>query len=466
MKKLIFLLAATAVLALSCEEVGNIENPEDVIPDKKGELYTAEQAKTKFQDAAVGAMELVNPDDFKQISELADFIAGELEECDIDDELAERLEDAVSELGYSNHDSDVQFKGDDEYRTEYYDANWIYSLAPFTGKYSLKNGRWTIEDASNLVIIVPDASGKDCVLTLDKSSKTTTVKLVDNESSNTYSYHNWMGWDPETYQDYYTTVYEDQVIKEKIDLVIPETITVTIVDAGQTVLSAEVKASADINGVIFPGSYPESALLEKAMANISMKVDVAGYTFCSDKIKFEKNEAALHLSIRKGDLNVATVTATTGGFKFTEKTYEEEGFTHTETDVKMNKINVGVDIIGQLQISGSVDMIAVEDCCEKFYEACDEGKPDKECLGFIDEANNYIDLGVYFGTRERQASMLLDGMIGEINEWGYSDSEVIPIIQFADKSKYSFEEYFNDTDFRRVIGVFEDLVDRFERMLP
>lgn len=467
MKKSLIILAFAAALTVSCKDAKEEPvTPGNIVPENEGELYDAEQAKAKFQDAAVAALDLVNPDDFKLVADLVEFLIDEIAQSDLS-AVEENLYEALETIGGQDSSYESIYKGNDQYYTYEYTADWLFTLAPFTGKYTLRNGKWTVEDADNLVIIAPDAAGKDCVFTLDKSSKTTDVMFADFEKNETVKYENsnWMGWDPVTGEDIYGDYYETNYEKERIEFVLPEKINMTLVDNGQTMLAAEITTKADINGILFPDYFPDNQIIENGVLSISSKIDVAGYSFICDRIKSEKNDMSVLMNVKKGGTNAITLTASSGNLKVTERTWtDEDGRTRSEAVYEIDKLEIGADVMGKLQVSGNMDIVPLTEQTDKFYDAVYGDKPEADCFKYIDEANKYMDLGVYFGSKERQASILLKGEI-ENGEYG-RDGIVSTILEFSDKSRYSFEDYFNEKDFKKVIDIVEDLMESFVNMFP
>lgn len=452
------MILAVALATVSCKkdkEQNGLVTPDNIVPDKSGKLYTPDQAKGIIENAALAADEAVDPQAFKPAIDLLNHI-GSISGDEMDPSaIIDWLEPAVESLGYSKRESSSYTENGVEYMNTLTKMEWIYTLTPFTGKFTLKNNVWTREDSSDLSFIMPDANGKDCELTLTKSQKSSTIHLMKadgKEADYSGEWNRWEGYDPATGEYIYTHVVETEYTEGFVDIEIPETVTLSLKDNGNVLLSIELTAEVDVDGTIIVneelGMEPE-----KAKVSLGTKVEIAGYTFAVKRMLLEKNKVSVSSEISKDKTRIAA-------FALSSESIIADG----EDGYVAGTVSVGADLMGMLQISGNVDSKIVNDNMDKAYEAYFEGKEEKVIAKYVDAANKGLDLGIYFGTRERQASLEYDFIIEYEDEYS-SLMRTFPVLVFNDGSKYSVEEYFDPEDFKKLQDALEKTAQEFAGLI-
>ena len=130
----------------------------------------------------------------------------------------------------------------------------------------------------------------------------------------------------------------------------------------------------------------------------------------------------------------------------------------------LTDLNVNVDILGKVQVKGKIENVReFYDDIHMAYEFYDKESKFKDYLNL---ASRQFNVGLYFnGSDVKQANVILK----PFSKSRYSDSglteywEIRPVIVLGDGSQTStFEDYFDEKEFKKVIQSFEDFIEQYQ----
>lgn len=424
------------------EKPNNPDTPNTPGDNNQGETkLDSESQKLKLQATAQKFMKEVPADEMRNLSQLADYV----NDAYIDNSKFNNdvVTDWFKEL--MNHDF---LSPDKEKKNEKYDYDYgfmhevyykeyykrIIELSQIKGKFVASKEGWTKSNADDLQFEFKDQNGITCVLTLKTSGKTAKVYVGDT-------------WDYEFEQvDASNQKWVDKI--EKNYVYVPEHITTTLLQGGNTLVSAEV----NIDHSQFSG--PEYDLSKDAVStNATVKIN--NYVWVVDRAAHNGKEGSAYV---KGSMSKAGKTLVS--------------FEASAADTKLDKdgellqggaAKVSVNILDEVQIKGTCSNVKTfadyMDKADQFEEN------ESQFKSYVNQANSLLNLGIYFnGGSMRQAKVQLecfeDGYAYD-KYWTYE-----PVLVFDDNSTYStFTAFFNETSFREVINSFEDLVRSYEKLI-
>lgn len=409
-----FALTLTTPVFTSCgDDEEPIENPGNQIEQ---ELMTSLEQKQKLETVGVDLIKHFKAADFQNVYDLTLFTA---------DEYVDNTEtDAISTWADNCMESITKFLNSEE--DYYYNYNYfkrIYAASNFTGHFEPKNGRWAYTAADDLQFSLKDEDGKTCVLKLTASGKSQRIYVGEDED--------WDYW----YEG--GSWFEDiDVYEEYLD--VPEKITLTLTQGGTTVAKVTIDTKLEMM------SAPNFDL-NNDKYDVTATVTVNGYDWVVERAYFDGNEkASLNAQFKKDGKVLFAANGSIDG--------------DVSSEVAQN-LNLNFDILGEVQIKGSCnDVMNLAEILEK---AEDNEENEGNFKSYTSQANELIDLGVYYGASTKQAYIKLEPF--EEDDWGYKYWVSEPVICFADGTSYStFEAFFDEGSFSDFIDAVNDLANDYE----
>ena len=422
------------------EKPNNPDTPNTPGDNNQGETkLDSESQKLKLQATAQKFMKEVPADEMRNLSQLADYV----NDAYIDNSKFSNdvVTDWFEELIDSNLSPDGKPDGKDDFskywRKEYYKR--IIELSQFKGKFVAGKEGWTKSNADDLQFEFKDQNGITCVLTLKTSGKTAKVYVGETWGDSYYEKINEVNG-----EEYWKWVYKI----EKNYVYVPEHITTTLLQGGNTLVSAEV----NIDHSQFSG--PEYDLSKDAVStNATVKIN--NYVWVIDRAAHNSKEGSAYV---KGSMSKAGKTLVSFEASAADTKLDEDGEL-----LQGGAAKVSVNILDEVQIKGTCSNVKTfadyMDKADQFEEN------ESQFKSYVNQANSLLNLGIYFnGGSMRQAKVQLecfeDGYAYE-KYWTYE-----PVLVFDDNSTYStFTAFFNETSFREVINSFEDLVRSYEKLI-
>lgn len=417
------------------EKPNNPDTPNTPGDNNQGETkLDSESQKLKLQATAQKFMKEVPADEMRNLSQLADYV----NDAYIDN--SKFSNDVVTDWFEKLIDSNLSPDGKEDisnyWSKEYYKR--IIELSQFKGKFVAGKGGWTKSNAEDLQFEFKDQNGITCVLTLKTSGKTAKVYVGET----------WGDCYSEKIEEVNGEYWKWVDVIEKNYVYVPEHITTTLLQGGNTLVSAEV----NIDHSQFLG--PEYDLSKDAVStNATVKIN--NYVWVVDRAAHNGKEGSAYV---KGSMSKAGKTLVS--------------FEASAADTKLDKdgellqggaAKVSVNILDEVQIKGTCSN--VKTFADYLDKADQFEENESQFKSYVNQANSLLNLGIYFnGGSMRQAKVQLecfeDGYAYE-KYWTYE-----PVLVFDDNSTYStFTAFFNETSFREVINSFEDLVRSYEKLI-
>lgn len=304
--------------------------------------------------------------------------------------------------------------------------NHLWNAANFVGEFELQQGTWvqTKKGGDHLSFIYHDAQQKKCVITLKASAEATEIhhSVFDDED------WEWTG------SQEIVTRYENRfMLPKQIDITATRegknmgTVSVT----SQVKTGKEVdlsKDEVDVTSVVTIGAFK---------AEVKKAVYKAGKT-AEAKVVFSKNGEELITLEGNGNGNI-----TPSGEKS-----------------EFGQINITMNILGKAKIVCKIlDGTLFYNNLDKAYD--NDGDESMFKL-FVENANKQVDAKLYLdGSVSPAAKIYLAPYLAEdYGTYKYWDYEYW--LEFTDGSKYSYEDYFNEKQFKTVSDKINSLIDDFK----
>jgi len=444
---------------------GNQQNDDDIV-------YPVVKQKEFIEDAAIDLLNLFPAQNFEsQISlgkdiqricetyrwdNVEEWANAALETCrTLLNQYSEKIDDHVSYYVKTRY---LYF----EYTSIYKE---LLTVSNFKGHFVANNRGWDYSPSEGLQFDFKDKDGNECVIVLSTEGETTSVKIP--------SVHAYYGYDirSEVKGDsiyYYYSSYHDQ---DNIQLDIPELLTLSLSRGGTPVVMLSLKT--DIR------SLTEDSYLDLSTSIIGIHSELKldnGYQFVADNVLYKGNENVLvQAHAYKGEeelLSVAVSGVLQGLPQLIISDEGEEAFKkYFKEDIKTDRsdasdLNIIIDIHKKIQIAGTVSSLRkLVEYNNKAYEFYLEEDKFKQ---YVSSINEKIAMGLYFnGYNTKQADVIIEAFPetrryydGQRVEWNMR-----PVIVLSDGSQTStFDNYFDEREFSKVISKYESLLDDYQQM--
>lgn len=427
-------ILALSLMALGWTSCSSNDNEEKEQP--KVVLTTPEQQKEKLEKVTTDLVNKVHANDFKNVQDVLE---------DLDNANTETVEtwwDAiVDEIPKLTRVA--RFAGTPEYQN--YTA--LYRASNFVGHFRLVDKKWVKENGTfnDLQFSFADRNGKPCVARLTTSGKETAVKdkYLNSEKSPVYL------WDYDAATDTYTKRLLESGRRYENTWMLPENVALTLTQGGTTIMDVKV------NTQLSSGQLTSTT-------NVVVKANV--------KINnYEVDVKRAWADVAKGAS--ADVKVMINGETLLTAHAEVEGFYNAEKeDGKLGKASAVCDILGEIQLRLSTGDLQTYG--EKLGEVESSKNYSKEEVdALIAQANREMSTTLHYDNKSEASAKVYmkavldyeyrwtdeNGKLHVTRYWGYE-----PVIEFADKTTYAFEDYFTASRFNAVVNLVNDLVRDFE----
>ena len=380
-----------------------------------GSKLTADQQKSILEQTGRELVAKVNSDDFKVITNIANYVKDNYTRESQSYALEDWL-DAAMELTETQISSNVYKR--------------LFLASNFAGAFNYNGYQWeqTRKGGNNLEFTFPDQNGTTCVATITPSGKVTQVHHEELDERDYDYYYNGSYYDYReiTYQNYFG---------------VPEHVNVTLKQGGNTLVSAVVNVSLSTSGEVS---------LSRDIAEVSTDINIVGYNVKVNSAKYVGgSSASASFALSKNGETLVTVTADASGSLYDNGELKSAG-----------KMQANVNILGKVQVKGSIpDFESWKqsiDNAEKYDE--DESR----FKSYINEANNKMDVGLYFNGSSAASSKLRFEPVLIRDYYGDNYWQADPVIAFTDGSAYStLTNFFDENTFSTLKRNVETLVDNF-----
>ena len=354
----------------------------------------------------------------------------------------------------------------DSYTSDYY-ASYSYErrykiafeMANFKGHFEVQNGKWVLvqSNVDDLQFTFKDSKNDTWVLRAEATGPFKKVHMFDlKDRDYDYSYSG----EQSVYKWY--TDYKQYIIS------IPKTTVVSLTKNNSKMVNTTVNAElSEITGEEFD--------ISKNDISVSALVEVKNYKINVSQVVYKHNTSAtVNMTVAKGNtqmLSVAVSSDLSGIPSVNVSAFSGHIDSHTWEYTDANAF-IKIDILGKVQIQGKGTKI--HSFVDKLEAAKKNRESENEFKSNIKEANEYLDLGLYFNNKSlKQANAFLEPFektgyrysypngYQPYKYWGWD-----MVIQFGDESTYStMANYFSKSNFRSVYGDIESLIDSYSKLI-
>lgn len=316
------------------------------------------------------------------------------------------------------------------------------------------------------------------VATLKGSEETTTVHLAFEEKD----HEEWVSsWDGSVYEDDYHAKYD-------LTIEVPKKISLTVACNSETVIDMTVNSSLAFEGDmywdedsyenyytgVYEDDYDIQFTIDYKNLNLDAVLDVNGYTETWD-VKASKSSITAAAEVKINDKSMLKANATLNADIEAMSKQLDKDLDHLDVMIEdyaqhIKSFTMNIDVMGKVQIVGKC--LEFEELCDAMLDAIDASEDDHDFKKFerkINLINDYYNVSVYYDNTETvQAQIELEAYEYEPDYDSYYDSyfEVRPVLVFTyDDSRYCFEDYFTERSFDELIDAAEDWADDLERMV-
>ncbi len=438
-------LLSSVFMFSSCNDKKDNDSEDIEDPKKPDEVVTEiDNPKEILEKTGIEFLGYIDPEAIMSATEQVAGVVGMYYSYDIS-ELEDAYENILEQMVKVTESMLESTIEDGNYVSEYWNVNCeaALKLSLFSGHFEAKDNKWVYSEAKDLQFIAKDMNGNDAVVKLTTSDKVKKVYL-GTFTDNDYFY---LG-DYETGDGGLKGYERIYVIDNEVYAEMPENILFTFTVANNTMLKLELKP--DLSGM-----QGDEFNMIKDKYKGSASVSILDYNWSIDNVAYDTNgNSAVKMSLSKGAKNLISASASID---------TKLGVNGGEMQMSSaNNIYINFDILGKVQVKGECENGL--QLLEAFNRA--EYNDDNEVLfkSYVTEINSMIDFGVYFGTVIKSADIRLEPFADKdfADEYWYTQ----PVFYFPDNTAYTtFEAFFNEKDFGKVIGKFMELaqyLDAFE----
>jgi hypothetical protein len=367
------------------------------------------------------------------------------------------FEDAVETLS----DQLISSNTSDYYSSYGYERHFkvAYVISNYKGHFEVQDGKWVLVNSNvdDLMFTFKDSNNDVWVLRAEATGPFKKVHMFDlHDRDYEYSYSDKM-----SVYKYYED-YKECVIS------VPKTLAVTLTKNSAQMVKTTVNAElSDITGEEFD--------ISKDNISASVAIEVKDYKINVSQVAYQHNSSvAVNLTVAKGSKQMLSV-AVSGDLSGIPSVNVSAFSHHIDSDTWKNTEGnalVKVDILGKVQIQGKATKIHA--IVDKLEAAKKNKESESDFKSFIKEANEFLDLGLYFNNHSlKQATAYLEPFektgsryvypsgYQTYKYWGWD-----MVIKFDDESSYStMANYFSRSNFRSVYSDVESLIESYSKLV-
>ena len=417
----------------------------DTPDDPKGEMEQLSPLESKkfLEETATEALNKFKAADQRDVIVLCSYFCDEYGDLDAPDEFEVEPTETGSIPGRYVRELAKALSTGDASRAGTAAVVYTYDLnfELFKGVYEPAASRWVkTGDSNDIIFKFTDATGKQCELKAVASSSTSDGEISYVEDDYYYDYENG------SYVDYE----EETVYKFRI----PKEVTVTLANAGTTLVTAKVNSDISLSGHKF------NVAASVVAANLEAAVKADG----------TDSQVSQTSSLKVSGELLANTAATVNGSHLCDIDFYREMDDDTENKL-MSLLQDGtatVSLLNKVRIDGvatynrSVYKALNDSYGYWEYDTRDEAE--SAVKSAVEALNSNVRADVRYNNKETVQATLLWKYT--FDSWGYNSWEYMiePLIKFnSDETTYSFEEYF-ESGFTSVEDLWESLVKSYEKV--
>lgn len=410
-----------------------IVNKDDILVGSK-EVLDPDTQKAKLEQIGNKLMSVFPATEYEDMMELCEIMYSHCDRyfstSDYDWSALEEAGDALLEELYSK-------KQKSEYKWEY---TYTIFLSNCTGEVTLGKRKAEFEESDKTKLIIEDVEGEDWEAVL-VSKNLKTVYL--GEWLNTYGGY---VYNEDTYE------YENVTVEENLDITveIPESLTLKVTRGGEFVANVTLK---------FDYKISEGVDYDKDRFSVSAEVEIDDLVMTLEQasVNAATGDVVYSQSLRKGGMLIFSSSLSANVAMELENT--GEGFLAEVNDAT---VSVEFNLLGELQLKGSCSDIAqlMEDVYDTSFES------ERQCERAAERVTELINIKAYYDCTSTPQARIEFEPVSEYDEYyGEERYWIEPVIVFDDDSRYSFDKYFKERDFRDLLENFEDFVLDYEEVI-
>ncbi len=435
---LLFGLTLTPFLT-SCG--GDEEETTPPAPPTPEQPLSPEEQKERMETIAINFANEFNADNFKEITNLVTYLSEEYStdryEYESIAKWGENCLEAITATFTGKSTEKEDWGYGDDYTAIYDNYTMLYMASNFTGSFVAKNGRWKYSESSNLSFTMQDENGEDCIVTLTTSGATKKIYVGDE--------NDWQTWD--SFEDEDGWHYVETYDRYNHYIMVPANINVTLHRAG--VLFGNFTLKTDLSSM-----KSENFDLSKDSYTAVATLAIDKYEISLNKVKYapEKGSQIVY-AIKHNNKELLSTTIDADIDATNEDFYG------------CDNVKININILGGMQIKGNcTNAVKLNEYLDRAEDNYDNEQQFKDC---IKKANNLLDLGLYYDNENtKYATVELKAFMEDYYYYPYNKWDYTPAIVFEeDGTSYTFEEFFNERDFRKLIRTIEDLIEDYTYML-
>ena len=445
--KFLCLAMAMSLMFVACGGDDDSKDEGIVVPDSESpgsnvNSMTPKEQKEYLEQTARQLLSRINANDFKPVTDILNYVEEKYSGSEYYDY---RTGKYVYE-GYDNSVLDDWFESALELCEGTMSNNVqknFYTAANFRARFVAGNNGWEKQGSSDgLEFHFTDAQNQACVLKIWASDRYTKAHLSLLDETR------WKYVNGKEIQQRYENA-----------IGVPAEATATLTRGGTTLVSVKVNTALKM----------AKEDIDLATDNYEATADVStcGYNVVVEKASFMgDNKAYAAVKVFKGSEQLLSAEAEANGkVRLTTQSEYRYGYYREWTEFEVKEAGRGVfkvDVQGKVQAIGEIkDIDRFLDYSEKTH---DNRWDEANFKRAIDNANEELNIGLYYdGKNTRMATVKLSTQTSR--KYGEIYYEAVPAIYFNDGTSYSFEEYFDETYFKKVINNFEDLVNDFKHLI-
>lgn len=440
MKKLFYFLSCAMIAFAACspEKEGDggpvIVNPDDILVGKN-EVLDADTQKSKLEQIGNKLMSVFPAQEYEDMMELSEII---FSHCDkyFNDEYYDWSE--LDEVGDDLYDD---FYREDQKSAHKWEYTYTVFLSNCTGVVTLGKRGAEYQKSDETKLIIEDVEGEDWEAVL--VAKNLKTVFLGEWLATWYNYE----WDDESWE-YVDVKYEDIY---NITVEIPNSLTFDVSREGQFVASVTVNFDYRISN---DGIDYDS---DRIGVSVEMKVDDLVMTLEQASVDAATGEIVYSQSLTKGGMFIVSQKLSASA----ELELEEEDGEVVDAIVDNASANVEFNLLGELQLKGTcTDFVKLVETVDEEFDS------ERACERAAERATSLVEINVYYDcTPTVQAKIEFEPISEYDDYYGKEVYWIEPVIVFEDGSRYLFEKYFKERDFRDLIENFEDFVLDYEDMV-
>ncbi len=445
------------------EEQNNKDNGNEPIVD---EALSSDKQKEYLETVAEEFLNITKSTDFKSIADLMkytidtygeDYDWGDFSDWadDCFNALLKQVGSPITTTSSSSNES-YAYTYIYKYNTTTTNFEALIYASNFHSRFTATNGRWVRSDANCLEFVFTDKSSQTCTLKVETSGNEVPVHAgVFEKKKSSYT----------SSQSDNTITYVSSRYYDEYDCTIglPEHIVVTLTQNNSEVVKSTIHINLEsISGQEFNVGSSHLTLSAQTVLN-------NGYTIDLSQVAYMPNsKASVSLALSKDSRSLVSLALSgdvSGMPSCNVSALTEDGLDAANFDnVNAKNAFAKIDILGKVQMQGTIsDVRKYSDYIE---QAGDSDENEATFKSYVHQANGLADINMFFnGGSTKQAQVKLEPFSEK--KWnGNAYWTVEPVLYFSDGSSYStFEAFFNENDFKKVIDHFKSLANEYADLI-